>query len=62
MTYVVVVIETESDFPGIAKVVGPFTHYEDASSAANEVAAATSLKRGEHVQVSTIVQPEEVTA
>lgn len=51
--FVVIVLETESDFPGVDRVYGPLDRL-DADVVAEEVAELTNTRRGEHVQVCMI--------
>jgi hypothetical protein len=51
--HVVIILETESDFPGVKAVFGPYT-YEVAERVANTMSAALGVNRGEHVQVSSL--------
>ena len=51
--FVVIVLETESDFPGVERVYGPLDRL-DAQVVADEVAELTKVRLGEHVQVCMI--------
>lgn len=59
--YVVVVLETESDFPGVTHVHGPYRH-SMAETIAASLCHALKLTRGEHVQVSMLYDGEEENA
>jgi hypothetical protein len=53
LSHVVVIIERESDFPGVVEVFGPYTEQE-ANETASTMAATLRLVRGEEVQISRI--------
>ena len=58
MTYVIVVLETASDVPGVAAVFGPYDSYEAAVLARTGI--ARHARDQELVQVSSVIAPATV--
>lgn len=55
--YAVVLLEFESDAPGVVLAEGPYTTWEQASTSADDFAAARGLTRGADVQVCQLYEP-----
>jgi hypothetical protein len=54
MAYVIIVIETQSDFPGVEACFGPFETWEEANEERARASRLTLADTDDHVQVAKV--------